>query len=127
MNFAKLLAIASFALVACAASAQLIHEKPAGAEYHPEMSQEQVEGQQGMQGTIGSVGSTPRDTDDNYNAGPSNDSSANSVVASQATHEEVQMAEEEAAKKGGSSTFLVLMVVGGAGIVATIAYMVMKK
>ena len=123
----KLLAIASFALAACAASAQLIHEKPPGAEYYPEPSQEVVEGQQGMQGTIRSVGSTPRDTDSNNHAQPMNSSSANSVVASQASHEEVQMAEEEAAKKGGKSGFLVFVIIGATGLVATVAYLVVKK
>ena len=126
-KFAKLVAIASFALAACAASAQLIHEKPAGAEYTPEQGQDVVAAQQSQQGNFGSVGSTPTDTEDNFTSGPSSSESANSIVMSQATKDEVKAANEKAAAKGGRSTFMVLMVIGGVGMAATVIYMVVKK
>jgi len=126
-KLARIIAFASFALAACAASAQLIHEKPAGSEYYPEQGQDVVAGQQGSQGVVGQVGSVPRDTDDNYTSGPASSSSANSIVMSQATKEEKEQAKANGTAGGKGSAFLVFMIVGGVGLAATVVYLVVKK
>lgn len=62
-------------------SLAFIKDKPAGAKFMPEVTDEQVVASQKYQGTIGEANDIPKDTDRTELPGPTNESDGAQVVA----------------------------------------------